>query len=65
VSVCPGRRTVLKGVLVLAALPVAGFTADEVRADFRVVPYVSRPAADVRMGASFVVPDRATALHAV
>ncbi len=43
----------------------ARFTADEMRADFRSVPYVSRPDADVRTGASLVVPDRGTALHAV
>jgi alkaline phosphatase D len=41
----------------------ARFSADEMRADFRVVPYVSRPGAGVRTGASFVVPDRAPALH--
>jgi alkaline phosphatase D len=41
----------------------ARFTADEMRADFRVVPYVSRPGSGVRTGASFVVPDRAPALH--
>jgi alkaline phosphatase D len=35
------------------------------RADFRVLPFVSRPGADVRTGASFVVPDRAPALNAV
>jgi alkaline phosphatase D len=43
----------------------ARFTADEMRADFRVLPYVSRPGAGVRTGASFVVPDRAPALHAM
>jgi alkaline phosphatase D len=41
----------------------AHFTADEMRADFRLVPYVSRPGAGVRTGASFVVPDRAPSLH--
>lgn len=41
----------------------ARFTADEMRADFRVLPYVSRPGAEVQTGASFVVPDRASALH--
>lgn len=41
------------------------FSADEMRADFRVVPYVSRPGAGVRTGASFVVPDREAALYAV
>jgi alkaline phosphatase D len=40
-------------------------TLDELRADFRVVPFVSQPGADVRTGASFVVPDRAPALHAM
>ena len=40
-------------------------TPDELRVDFRVVPFVSRPGADVRTAASFVVPDRAPALHAV
>lgn len=39
------------------------FTADEMKADFRVLPYVSRPGAVARTGASFVVPDRAAALH--
>ncbi len=43
----------------------ARFTADEMRADFRVVPYVSRPGAGVWTGASFVVPDREPALHAM
>ena len=43
----------------------ARFTADEMRADFRVLPYVSRPGAGVQTGASFVVPDRAPALHAM
>ena len=38
-------------------------TPDEVRADFRVVPFVSQPGAEVRTGASFLVPDRAPALH--
>jgi alkaline phosphatase D len=41
----------------------AHVTPDELRADFQVVPYVSRPGADVQTGASFVVPDRAPALH--
>ena len=40
-------------------------TRDELRVDFRVVPFVSRPGADVRTAASFAVPDRAPALHAV
>jgi hypothetical protein len=100
----PSRRTVLKGAVVLAALPVVGFTterrlssvakdheiaevlaenphiryfcnrrgyirtrisADELRADFREVPFVSRPGAEVRTGATFVVPDRAPALHSM
>ena len=37
-------------------------TPGELRADFRVVPYVSRPGADVRTAASFTVPDREAAL---
>ncbi|MGA5461643.1 alkaline phosphatase D family protein [Mycobacterium sp. NPDC050041] len=41
----------------------ARVTADEMRADFRVLPYVSRPGAPVRTGASFVTPDRAAALN--
>ena len=40
-------------------------TPDELRADFRVVPFVSRPGAAVQTGASFVVPDRAPALHSM
>ena len=40
-------------------------TTDELRADFQVVPFVSQPGADVRTAASFVVPDRAPALHAM
>lgn len=40
-------------------------TPDELRADFREVPFVSRPGADVHTGASFVVPDRAPALHSM
>jgi alkaline phosphatase D len=40
-------------------------TPDELRADFRVLPYVSRPGAPMRTGASFVVPDRDPALHAM
>ena len=43
----------------------ARITADELRADFRVLPYVSRPGAPVHTGASFVVPDRDAALHAM
>ncbi|WP_099025265.1 alkaline phosphatase D family protein [Mycolicibacterium palauense] len=37
--------------------------ADELRADFRVLPYVSRPDAPVGTGASFVVADRAGQLR--
>lgn len=40
-------------------------TTDELRADFRVVPFVSQPGADVQTRASFVVPDRAPALHTI
>lgn len=40
----------------------ARLTAEEMQADFRVLPYVSRPGADVGTGASFVVPDRNPAL---
>ena len=40
-------------------------TADELRADFRVVPFVSQPGAEVYTGASFVVPDRAPALRSM
>jgi alkaline phosphatase D len=36
---------------------------DELRADFRVVPFVSRPDAEVQTGASFVVLDRMQSLH--
>jgi alkaline phosphatase D len=43
----------------------ARITADEMHADFRIVPFVSRPGADVQTGASFVVPDRAPALHSM
>lgn len=43
----------------------AHITADALRADFRILPYVSRPGAAVQTGASFVVPDRASALHAL
>jgi alkaline phosphatase D len=43
----------------------ARITPDELRADFREVPFVSLPGADVRTGASFVVPDRAPALHSM
>lgn len=37
----------------------ARITADELRADFRELPFVSRPGAPVYTGASFTVPDRA------
>ena len=40
-------------------------TPDELRADFRVLPYVSRRGAPVRTGESFVVPDRVPVLHAM
>ncbi|HEX2285637.1 MAG TPA: alkaline phosphatase D family protein [Mycobacterium sp.] len=43
----------------------ARITAEELRADFQVLPYVSRPGAEVQTGASFVVPDRAPELHAL
>ena len=36
----------------------ARVTPDELRADFRTVPYVSRPGAPVQTGATFTVPDR-------
>ncbi|MGH3872260.1 MAG: alkaline phosphatase D family protein [Pseudonocardiaceae bacterium] len=39
------------------------FTPGELRADFQVVPFVSRPDAAVQTRASFVVPDREAALH--
>jgi alkaline phosphatase D len=40
-------------------------TAGELRADFQVMPFVSRPGAAVQTGASFVVPDREPTLHPV
>jgi alkaline phosphatase D len=43
----------------------ARVTPDDVRADFRVVPYVSRPDAPARTGASFVIGDREPALHSM
>jgi alkaline phosphatase D len=43
----------------------ARITAEDMRADFRVLPYVSHPGAPVRTAASFVVPDRDPALHAM
>lgn len=36
----------------------ARITPDDLRADFRIVPYVSRPGAAVQTGATFTVPDR-------
>ncbi len=38
---------------------------DELRADFRVVPFVSRPDAPVHTGASFVVPDGEPVLYSM
>jgi alkaline phosphatase D len=43
----------------------ARITAEDMRADFRVLPYVSHPGAPVQTAASFVVPDRDPALHAM
>jgi alkaline phosphatase D len=40
-------------------------TSDEVRADFRELPFISRRGADVQTGASFVISDRAAQLDAV
>jgi alkaline phosphatase D len=40
-------------------------TPDEMPADFRVLPYVSRAGAPVHTSASFVVPDRDPALYAM
>lgn len=40
-------------------------TAAEMRADFQVLPYVSRPGAPVDTAASFVVPDRDAALYEI
>ncbi|MGQ0718922.1 MAG: alkaline phosphatase D family protein [Pseudonocardiales bacterium] len=39
------------------------FTPGELRVDFQVVPFVSRPDAPVQTRATFVVPDREPALH--
>jgi len=39
------------------------FTAQEMRADFRVVPYVSQPGAPMQTRGSFVVPDREPGLN--
>jgi alkaline phosphatase D len=39
------------------------FTADELRADYRVLPYVTKPDAPVSTAASFVVEDRVPALN--
>lgn len=36
----------------------ATLTPGELRADFRTVPFVTRPGAPVTTGASFVIPDR-------
>lgn len=41
----------------------ARVTPDEMRADFRTVPYVSRPGAPVQTSGSFVVPDRVAQLQ--
>lgn len=38
-------------------------TADQVRADFRIVPYVSRPGAAVQTGATFAIADRTPAMR--
>ncbi|HJT96153.1 MAG TPA: alkaline phosphatase D family protein, partial [Mycobacterium sp.] len=43
----------------------ARIAADEMRADFREVPFVSRRGAPVQTGATFVVPDREPALHSM
>lgn len=43
----------------------ARITSDELRVDFRQVPFISRRGAEVHTGASFVVPDRAAELNAV
>jgi len=40
-------------------------TSDELRADFQVVPFVSRPGAPVLTGASFVIADREPALRSL
>ncbi|MGB8505236.1 alkaline phosphatase D family protein [Mycobacterium sp.] len=40
-------------------------TPDEMRVDYRQVPFISRRGAPVETGASFVVPDRAAELNAV
>ena len=40
-------------------------TPEQLRADFRVLPYVSRPHAPVQTAASFVVVDREPALQRV
>jgi alkaline phosphatase D len=42
----------------------ARITPDELRADFRVLPYVTRQGAPVHTAASFVVPDREAVLRA-
>jgi alkaline phosphatase D len=43
----------------------ARVTPYEVRADFRILPYVTRPGAEAQTGASFVVADMAPALRAL
>ena len=40
------------------------FTATELRADFRILPYVTRPGAEAQTAATFHVEDRDPALHA-
>lgn len=40
-------------------------TGDELRADFRTLPYVSRPGAPAQTGASFVIADRVPELSSV
>ncbi|MER7079933.1 alkaline phosphatase D [Saccharopolyspora kobensis] len=41
------------------------FTPEQVRADYRVLPYVSKPNAPVTTAASFITQDRDPGLHAV
>ncbi|MCT7658399.1 alkaline phosphatase D family protein [Mycobacterium sp. CPCC 205710] len=43
----------------------ARVTAGEIRADFRIVPVVSRPGGQVHTGATFGIPDRAPVLHSL
>jgi alkaline phosphatase D len=40
-------------------------TPDELRVDFRQVPFISRRGAQAQTGASFVVADRAAELNAI